>query len=104
MEQTDQRANDTMGFCTVSDVLIHKSSAMLGVPSMDLGFFLGNRLGMVSVSVLECSVILGFFLEGRCAGNNLVKAQRILKGSGDDGGVDSHIFGGRNGVSRLRMP
>ena len=47
---------------------ISKSSVMLGVPSMALGFFLGNRLDMVSVSVLECSVILGFFLEGYCAG------------------------------------
>ena len=37
-------------------------------------------------------------------GNNLVRARMVLKGSEDDGGVDSNIFGGRDGVSRLRMP
>ena len=71
---------------------------------MDLGFFLRNRLDMVSVSVLECSVILGFFLEGHCAGKKLVRAWMVLKGSEDDGDVDSNIFSGRDGVSRLRMP
>ena len=57
---------------------IGKSSAMLGVPSMDLGFFLGNRLDMVSVSVLTSSVILGFCFEGHCAEKKLVRARKVL--------------------------
>ena len=46
---------------------IFKSLAMLGLPSIGLGFFPGNRLDMVFVSVLACSDILGIFLGRHCS-------------------------------------
>ena len=68
---------------------------MLGVPSIALGFFLGNCLDMVSVLVLEFSVILGFFLGGHCARKQYsYSPDAVLKGSEDDGEVEYNIFDG----------
>jgi len=50
---------------------------------------------MVSVLVLEFSVILGFFLGGHCARKQYsYSADAVLKGSEDDGEVEYNIFDG----------
>ena len=68
MEQSNWRASDTIGFCTILDVRKNPQKlAMLRLPSIGLGFFLGNCLNIMSILVLECSIILGIFLEGHCA-------------------------------------
>ena len=45
-----------------------------------------------------------FFSWGTALGNNSVWAWMVLKGSEDDDGVDSNMFGGRDSMSRLWMP
>jgi len=96
MEQLDWRSGDTMGFCTISEARENpqKFGHIRGT-SMALGFFLCNRLDIVSVLVLERSVILGFFLGGHCAGKNVVRAWMVLRDSKDDGGVEYSIFVGK---------
>ena len=68
---------------------------------MALGFFLCNRLDMVSVLVLERSVILGFFLGGHCGRKNVVRAWMVLRDSKDDGGVEYSIFVGKGRCESL---
>jgi len=84
-----------MGFCTISDGRKNlQKFGHVGVPSIVLGFFLGNRLDMVSVLVLACSVILGSFLGDTALGNNLLGALIDLKDS-EDGDIEYNIFGGK---------